>query len=150
LDIVLHRTILVFSKNITAARQSIIEGGFYVMNEYSNETTQKYLEAILILSKSKPVVRSVDISRKLNRSKSCVSLTVRNMLDSKLITITEEGYIYLTDTGRSIAEAIYERHEVLNNWLVSIGVDNDTAEKDASRIKHYISDDSLEAIKRIL
>jgi Mn-dependent DtxR family transcriptional regulator len=120
------------------------------MNEYSNETTQKYLEAILILSKSKPVVRSVDISRKLNRSKSCVSLTVRNMLDSKLITITEEGYIYLTDTGRSIAEAIYERHEVLNNWLVSIGVDNDTAEKDASRIKHYISDDSLEAIKRIL
>jgi Mn-dependent DtxR family transcriptional regulator len=150
LDIVLHRTILVFSKNITAARQSIIEGGFYVMNEYSNETTQKYLEAILILSKSKPVVRSVDISRKLNRSKSCVSLTVRNMLDSNLITITDEGYIYLTDTGRSIAEAIYERHEVLNNWLVSIGVDNDTAEKDASRIKHYISDDSLEAIKRIL
>jgi Mn-dependent DtxR family transcriptional regulator len=133
-----------------AARQSIIEGGFYVMNEYSTETTQKYLEAILILSKSKPVVRSVDISRKLNRSKSCVSLTVRNMLDSNLITITDEGYIYLTDTGRSIAEAIYERHEVLNNWLVSIGVDNDTAEKDASRIKHYISDNSLEAIKKIL
>jgi Mn-dependent DtxR family transcriptional regulator len=119
------------------------------MNEYSNETTGKYLEAILILSKSKPVVRCVDISRKLNRSKSCVSLTVRNLLENNLITITEEGYIYLTNTGRSIAESIYERHEVLNSWLVSIGVDNDTAEKDASRIKHYISDESFEAIKTL-
>jgi Mn-dependent DtxR family transcriptional regulator len=132
------------------AHQSIIERGFYVMNEYSSETTEKYLEAILILSKSKPVVRSVDISRKLNRSKSCVSLTVRNMIANNLITITDEGYIYFTNTGRSIAEAIWERHKVLNSWLVSLGVDKTTAENDASRIKHYISDESFEAIKKIL
>jgi Mn-dependent DtxR family transcriptional regulator len=120
------------------------------MNECRNETTGKYLEAILILSKSKPVVRSVDISRKLNLSKSCVSLTVRNLLESNLITITEEGYIYFTDAGRSIAEAILERNEVLNSWLVSLGVDKATAEMDANRIKHYISDESFEAIKKIL
>jgi Mn-dependent DtxR family transcriptional regulator len=120
------------------------------MNECKNETTGKYLEAILILSRSKPVVRCVDISRKLNLSKSCVSLTVRNLLDSNLITITDEGYIYLTDTGRSIAEAIWERNEVLNSWLVSLGVDKATAENDANRIKHYISDESVKAIKKVL
>jgi Mn-dependent DtxR family transcriptional regulator len=118
------------------------------MKDYNNEASEKYLEAILILSKSKPVVRSIDIVEKLGRSKASVSTAVKKLREKQYITVTKEGFIFFTDTGREIAETIYERHEVLNKWLIGLGVDKKTAAEDAGRVKHYFSDESYEAIKK--
>ena len=112
-----------------------------------NESAENYLETILILSKSKPVVRSVDIAEELGFKKSSVSVAMKNLREKQHITVTKEGFIYLTDTGREIAEMIYERHELLSAWLVRLGVDKTIATEDACRIEHVISKESFEAIK---
>lgn len=113
-----------------------------------NESAENYLETILILSKTKPVVRSVDIAEELNFKKSSVSVAMKNLREKNHITVTKEGFIYLTDSGRSIAEMIYERHELLTDWLVSLGVSKETASEDACRIEHVISSESFQAIKK--
>ncbi|MCM1050140.1 MAG: metal-dependent transcriptional regulator [Clostridiales bacterium] len=112
-----------------------------------NESAENYLETILILSKSKPVVRSVDIAEELGFKKSSVSVAMKNLREKNHITVTKEGFIYLTDTGREIAEMIYERHELLSSWLIHLGVDKQIATDDACRIEHVISKESFEAIK---
>ena len=114
----------------------------------SNESSENYLETILILSGKKPVVRSVDIAEELGFKKSSVSVAMKNLREKNLITVRPEGYIYLTDAGKEIAEMIYERHQFLSKWLVSLGVDEKTAVDDACRIEHVISKDSFEAIKK--
>jgi Mn-dependent DtxR family transcriptional regulator len=101
-----------------------------------------------MLSKIKPVVRSVDIADELGFKKSSVSVAMKNLREKEQITVTREGYIYLTDSGREIAEMIYERHELLTDWLVRLGVDKETAAQDACRIEHVISKESFEAIKK--
>ncbi|MCM1264477.1 MAG: metal-dependent transcriptional regulator [Butyrivibrio sp.] len=113
-----------------------------------NESAENYLETILILSKSKPVVRSVDIAEELGFKKSSVSVAMKNLREKNHITVTKEGFIYLTDTGREIAEMIYERHELLSTWLIHLGVDKQIATEDACRIEHVISKESFEAIKK--
>lgn len=113
-----------------------------------NESAENYLETILILSRIKPVVRSVDIAEELGFKKSSVSVAMKNLREKEHITVTKEGFIYLTDTGREIAEMIYERHELLSAWLVRLGVDQAVATEDACRIEHVISKESFEAIKR--
>ncbi len=113
-----------------------------------NESAENYLETILILSKRKPVVRSVDIAEELGFKKSSVSVAMKNLRMKEHITVTKEGFIYLTDSGREIAEMIYERHELLSDWLMRLGVDKDIATEDACRIEHVISRESFEAIKR--
>lgn len=113
-----------------------------------NESAENYLETILILSKSKPVVRSVDIAEELGFKKSSVSVAMKNLREKNHITVTREGFIYLTDSGREIAEMIYERHELLSDWLVRLGVDKKIATEDACRIEHVISKESFEAIKK--
>jgi Mn-dependent DtxR family transcriptional regulator len=113
-----------------------------------NESAENYLETILMLSKIKPVVRSVDIADELGFKKSSVSVAMKNLREKEQITVTREGYIYLTDSGREIAEMIYERHELLTDWLVRLGVDKETAAQDACRIEHVISKESFEAIKK--
>ncbi|MBQ9929038.1 MAG: metal-dependent transcriptional regulator [Lachnospiraceae bacterium] len=113
-----------------------------------NESAENYLETILILSKEKPVVRSVDIAEELNFKKSSVSVAMKNLREKEHITVTKEGFIYLTESGREIAEMIFERHELLTGWLVSLGVDKKTAADDACRIEHVISKESFEAIKK--
>ncbi len=113
-----------------------------------NESAENYLETILILSKRKPVVRSVDIAEELGFKKSSVSVAMKNLREKNHITVTKEGFIYLTDTGREIAEMIYERHELLSDWLIRLGVDKTTATEDACRIEHVISKESFEAIKK--
>lgn len=113
-----------------------------------NESAENYLETILILSKSKPVVRSVDIAEELGFKKSSVSVAMKNLREKNHITVTKEGFIYLTDSGREIAEMIYERHELLSAWLIRLGVDKDIAAEDACRIEHVISKESFEAIKK--
>ncbi|MCI8379238.1 MAG: metal-dependent transcriptional regulator [Lachnospiraceae bacterium] len=114
----------------------------------TNESVENYLETILILSKKLPVVRSVDIANELGFKKPSVSIAMKNLREKNYITVMEQGYIFLTDSGREIAEMIYERHEFLTAWLASMGVDEKIAAEDACRIEHVVSKESFEAIKK--
>lgn len=116
----------------------------------TNESAENYLETILVLSKRNPVVRSVDIATELGFKKSSVSVAMKHLREAEHITVTKEGFIYLTDSGREIAEMIYERHEMLTSWLVRLGVDETIASEDACRIEHVISKESFEAIKKFI
>jgi Mn-dependent DtxR family transcriptional regulator len=111
------------------------------------ESSENYLETILMLSKVKPVVRSVDIADELGFKKSSVSVAMKHLRELNHITVTKEGFIYLTDSGKEIAETIYERHELISDWLVKLGVDKDIAVQDACRMEHVISKESFEAMK---
>ncbi len=113
-----------------------------------NESEENYLETILILSKKLPVVRSVDISNELGYKKSSVSVAMKNLKEKKYITVTDAGFIYLTEDGHKIASMIYERHEFISQWLISLGVNDQVATEDACRIEHVISAESFEAIKK--
>lgn len=113
----------------------------------NNESAENYLETILILSKELPVVRSVDIANHLGFKKSSVSVAMKNLREKNHITVTDAGFIYLTDSGKEIADMIYERHEFLSSWLESLGVPLATATEDACRIEHVISKESFQAIK---
>lgn len=119
-----------------------------IISMKTNESAENYLETILILSKSLPVVRSVDIATELGFKKSSVSVAMKRLREQEHITVTKEGYIYLTESGKAIAEMIYERHELLSSWLQRLGVDKQIAAEDACRIEHVISQESFEAIKR--
>ena len=112
-----------------------------------NESAENYLETILMLSKKLPVVRSVDIATELGFKKSSVSVAMKNLKEKEHITVTDAGFIYLTDSGRRIAEMIYERHEILTSCLKTLGVDAVVAEEDACKIEHVISEESFQAIK---
>lgn len=114
---------------------------------HTNESSENYLETILILSKSRPVVRSVDVAEELGFKKSSVSVAMKNLREKEHITVTKEGFIYLTPAGREIAEMIYERHELFTKWLVKLGVDEKIAAQDACKIEHVLSKESFEAIK---
>ncbi len=112
-----------------------------------NESAENYLETILILSKSLPVVRSVDIANELGFKKSSVSIAMKNLRENNHITVTDSGFIYLTKSGKEIAEMIYERHELLSLWLEKLGVPSQIAAEDACKIEHVISKESFKAIK---
>ena len=86
---------------------------------HTNESAENYLETILILSKIRPVVRSVDVAEELGFKKPSVSVAMKNLREKKHITVTKEGFIYLTSSGREIAEMIYERHQFLTKWLIT-------------------------------
>ena len=116
----------------------------------SNESLENYLETILMLGKKLPVVRAVDIANELGFKKSSVSIAMKNLREKKYITVMEQGYIFLTDEGKEIAEMIYERHEFLTKWLTSLGVAGAVAAEDACRIEHVISKESFEAIKKAI
>ena len=96
-----------------------------------NESAENYLETILILSRRLPVVRSVDIANELGFKKSSVSIAMKNLREKNHITVTDAGFIYLTDSGKDIAELIYERHEFVSEWLIKLGVPKDIAIEDA-------------------
>lgn len=113
-----------------------------------HESAENYLETILVLSRKLPVVRSVDVANELGFKKSSVSIAMKNLREDNHITVTKEGYIYLTESGKEIAEMIYERHELLSAWLVRLGVDQTVADEDACRIEHVISKESFQAIKK--
>lgn len=113
-----------------------------------HESAENYLETILVLSRRLPVVRSVDIANELGFKKSSVSIAMKNLREDNHITVTKEGYIYLTESGKEIAEMIYERHELLSAWLVKLGVSQEVADEDACRIEHVISKESFEAMKK--
>ena len=86
------------------------------MKEKNNESAENYLETILVLSKRLPVVRSVDVANQLDFKKSSVSIAMKNLREKNHITVTDAGYIYLTESGKAIADMIYERHQFLSAW----------------------------------
>lgn len=114
----------------------------------SNESSENYLETILMLSKKKPVVRGVDIAEELGYKKSSVSVAMKHLREKEHIVVSKEGFITLTPSGLEIAETIYERHEFISAGLMKLGVDEKTAKEDACRIEHVISSASFEAIKK--
>ena len=115
---------------------------------HTNESAENYLETILMLSKVRPVVRSVDIAEELGYKKSSISVAMKNLREKEHITVTKEGFIYLTESGREIAEMIYERHELLTNWLIKLGVNEKVASEDACRIEHVLSKETFDALKK--
>ncbi|MCD7715831.1 MAG: metal-dependent transcriptional regulator [Lachnospiraceae bacterium] len=113
----------------------------------TNESAENYLETILILSERLPVVRSVDVATELGFKKSSVSIAMKNLRMKNHITVTDAGYIYLTESGKAIADEIYERHKWISSWLISLGVDEKTATEDACKMEHVISRESFDAIR---
>jgi len=112
------------------------------------ESAENYLETILILEKKLPKVRSIDIANELNYSKPSVSVAMKNLKNNGYIEINDDGSIKLSKKGLEIAEKMYERHTLLSDWLVSLGVPGNIASEDACRIEHVISTESFEAIKK--
>ena len=114
----------------------------------SEESVEDYLETILILDKRLPMVRSIDIANELNYSKPSISVAMKNLRASEYITVSEEGYINLTKTGKKLAETVFERHTILSNMLIRLGVDPEIALADACKMEHDISPESFAAIKK--
>ena len=112
------------------------------------ESGEMYLETILVLSKKGAPVRSLDVAKQLNVSKPSVSRAMGILKNGNYIEIDEQGYITLTAEGSKIAKKIYERHIVISELLMELGVDMKTAEDDACRIEHVISDKTFKALKR--
>lgn len=116
----------------------------------SEESVEDYLETILILNGKLANVRSIDIANELNYSKPSVSVAMKNLRQRNYITVSEDGYIRLTDEGQKLAETVYERHSILSEWLIRLGVTPDIAIADACKMEHDISAESFDAIKKYL
>ena len=112
------------------------------------QSTEDYLEAILMIKQEKGYCRSIDIAKRLDFKKSSVSIAMKNLREKNHIAVSDQGFIYLTDSGKKIAEMIYERHELLSSWLKSMGVPAEIANEDACKMEHVISKESFEAIKK--
>ncbi len=114
------------------------------------ESGEMYLETILVLSKKLPFVRSIDICDKMGYSKPSVSRAVGLLRSGGFILVDEAGHITLTGEGESIARKILDRHTLLTEMLVGLGVPKEVAARDACKMEHAISDESFEAIKRFV
>lgn len=114
------------------------------------ESGEMYLETIYILSKQRSSVRSIDVGEYMGYSKPSVSRAVGILKNGGYLTVNENGYLYLTETGLEIAQKIYERHTILTDFLVSLGIDENTAAEDACKMEHDISDKSFEALKQFI
>ena len=112
------------------------------------ESGEMYLETILVLSKRNSLVRSIDISEHMSVSKPSVSRAVGLLRDGGYITVDSKGYIALTPLGEDVATKMYERHKILTDFFVSLGVCREVAADDACKIEHRISDETFEAIKK--
>ena len=112
------------------------------------ESGEMYLETIYILSKSQPAIRSIDIVEYMGYSKPSVSRAVGLLKNGGYILVDEGGFITLTDEGRQVAERMYERHTLLSDLLIRLGVNPKVASEDACKMEHVISSESFEAIKR--
>ena len=112
-----------------------------------HESAENYLETILVLHNQKGTVRSIDIANELGFSKPSVSVAMKNLRENGYITVSPEGSISLLPAGQAIADKIYERHTLITDLLVALGVDSEVAAEDACRIEHVISEESYAAIK---
>ena len=111
---------------------------------------EDYLETILVLQKKLGMVRSVDVARHLDVSKPSVSHAVATLKSGGFLTMDEDYFLHLTDIGREVAEQIYEKHRFFTERLIAAGVDPETAERDACRIEHVISDESFQCLKEAM
>ena len=111
------------------------------------ESGEMYLETILILSEKLEHVRSLDVAEYMGYSKPSISRAVGLLKNAGYLLMDQTGYLTLTDSGRAVAEKIYERHNALSRFFISIGVDEKTALEDACKVEHYISDVTFERIK---
>ena len=114
----------------------------------SNESSEDYLETILILGNKSSLVRAVDIASEMGFKKPSVSVAMKNLRQKNLITVADNGDIRLTEEGHKIADKVYERHQLISSWLMMLGVQEKTALHDACRIEHIISEESFQALKR--
>ena len=112
------------------------------------ESGEMYLETIHVLTKKLGVVRSIDICEEMGYSKPSVSRAMSILKEGGYIVVEKGGHIILTDSGKEVAEKIYNRHTMLTKFLISIGVDEETASEDACKLEHHISDTTYEAIKK--
>ena len=112
------------------------------------ESGEMYLETILILSRKGKGVRSIDVCEEMGFSKPSVSRAVGLLKTGGYINVDKDGYITLTAVGEELASKIYERHNILTSFLISIGVSEQTASFDACKMEHVMSDETLEAIKK--
>ena len=113
-----------------------------------HESSENYLETILMLSRNGNRVRSIDIVNELEYTRPSVSVAMKKLRASGYISVDADGYITLTEAGRTIAESMYERHMIISNWLISLGVEPPQAREDACKMEHVISEQSFSAIKR--
>ena len=111
------------------------------------ESAENYLETILVLKERKGLVRSIDIANELEFSKPSVSIAMKNLRENGYIEMDSGGFITLLESGRKIAENMYERHTFISDWLISLGVNPAVAVDDACRMEHVISEESFTAIK---
>lgn len=109
---------------------------------------EDYLEAILVLQKKVGMVRSVDLARHMGFSKPSISHVVGVLKGGGFLTVDGEGYLHLTEAGRETAEKIYERHQFFTEQLIAAGVNETTAEEDACRSEHAISDESFQKLQK--
>ena len=112
------------------------------------EATENYLETIYILSLRQSEVHAVDVCAYLSYSRPTVSIVLRQMRESGLVTVDDMNHIHLTPEGEGIAKKLYERHTLISEMLVSLGVSRETAVRDACKIEHDLSEETFEAIKR--
>ena len=114
------------------------------------ESGEMYLESIYVLTKKNGSVRSIDIAEYMGYSKPSISRAMGLLKDGDFIRIDKDGTITLTQAGIAVAEKIYERHTLLSNLLIRLGVSKETASEDACKLEHAISDESFEAIKNFV
>lgn len=114
----------------------------------THESEENYLETILMLSHNGSPIRSIDIANELAYSKPSVSIAMKNLRSNGHIVTDADGYITLTDSGREIAQKMYERHMLLSDWLIFLGVDKETAVNDACKMEHDMSEQSFTAIQK--
>ncbi len=114
------------------------------------ESGEMYLETILILSEKKANVRSIDVCEYMGFSKPSVSRAIGLLRSGGYVNVSPDGYLTLTDSGRDVADKMYERHKILTEFLVSLGVAEETASSDACKIEHHISDESFAAITKAM
>ena len=113
----------------------------------SNESSENYLETILVLRNRHGSVHAIDIANELSFSKPSVSVAMKQLRENGYVEMTDGNFLLLTDKGREIAQRMYERHTLLTDWLVFLGVDRKTAAADACRIEHVVSQESFEKIR---
>jgi len=112
------------------------------------EAVENYLETILILSEKQPDVHAIDICSYMGYSRPTVSIILKKMRDDGLVNVDEESHhITLTDTGRQVAERIYDRHKTLSDFFIYLGVSKDTAAEDACKVEHDLSDETFERLR---
>lgn len=114
----------------------------------SEESMEDYLETIYVLRKRLPVVRSIDIATELGYSKPSVSVAMKNLKTRGFVTVSQEGYISFTEQGEALASETFERHTVIRDWLINLGVNEETASEDACKMEHDMSSETFQALKK--